>query len=131
MVRNVAFAIFDWFVKRTGRIRHGNLGRGGRSGFCVEGSEPEGSEALGFSGKEKRSDRVLPAGLEPGVHERARLLRERYEAIRAAGRAGAGNQRGQRVVAQGLRGKNGDSLSVAGGFSAARRGGRKIRRVPG
>src|SRR6202041_3318344 len=44
---------------------------------------------------------------------------------------GAGPQRGKRGVAQSVRGKNGDSLPAAGGFSTARRGGRKIRRVPG
>src|SRR5271165_2686351 len=81
IARNVSLAIFNLFVKRTGRISDGNLSRSGRSGFCVEGSEPERSEAFRFSGKEKCGDCVLSAGLEPGVHERARLLRERHEAI--------------------------------------------------
>src|SRR5689334_18288381 len=65
----------------------------GGAGFHVEGPEPERRQALGIS-REKCGDRVLSAGLESGVHQRARLLRERSEAIRKAERASVGSERG-------------------------------------
>ena len=47
-----------------------------------------------FKGKKNVVVVFYPAGLESGVHQRARVLCERYEEIRAARRAGAGRERG-------------------------------------
>src|SRR5580700_219137 len=117
------------FVKRTGRIRNGNLSGDSGSRLYAEGSEPKRSEAFGIQRQEKCSAGFLSARLEPGVHERACLLRQRHEAFRAARCTGARHQRGQCLVAQSFRGKDGHSLPVARRLPAARRRRRKIRSV--
>src|SRR5580700_10800390 len=92
---------------------YGNCRRTSGTGFHIEGSEPKRRKAFRLS-REKCGDRVLSAGLESGVHERAYLLRQRVEAIREAECAGTGAERGQRLVAQGVCREDGHSLSVAG-----------------
>src|SRR5581483_3204854 len=102
-----------------------------RTGFHAAESGQEGSEAFGLCREEERRAGVLSAGLEPRVHERTRLLCERHEAVRIAGRRGAGGERGQRLVAQSLRGQDGDQILAAGGFASAGSDGGEIRRLSG
>src|SRR5205807_2033035 len=87
--------------------------RTARSRFCPQGSKPAGSEAFRLQGQEKCGPGFLSARLEPDLHERARLLRERLEAVRATRRTGTRPERGQRLVAQGLGGEDGHPLPVA------------------
>src|SRR6202158_3553203 len=107
--------------------------RGGTdgAGFYANESGKEGSEAFGFRGEKERRTCVVPAGLEPDVHQRACVLRERYEGVRNAGRRSAWRESGQRVVAQGVRGEDGNQVFAAGGFSSAGSGEREVRRLPG
>src|SRR6266704_6573285 len=95
--------------------------RGGTdgSGFCAFESGKKGSEAFRFRGEKECRTRVVPAGLEPDVHKRACVLRERYEGVRNAGGRSAWRERGQRVVAQGVRGEDGNQVFTAGRFSSA------------
>src|SRR5207253_5796203 len=69
--------------------------RGGTDGpgFCAFESGKKGSEAFRFRGEKECRTRVVPAGLEPDVHERACVLRERYEGVRNAGRGSAWRER--------------------------------------
>src|SRR5256885_7035745 len=110
----------DW------RIGHGYWSWRKGAGFYAAEPGQERSEALGFCGQEKCGAGVVSAGLEPDLHERACVFRERHEIVRVAGCGSAGNQRGQHLVAQGLRGENGHQIFVAGGFSSQGRGERKI-----
>src|SRR5205814_2408078 len=91
----------------------------------------ERSEAVGSCREEERRAGLVSAGLEPHLHQRARLLRERHEEVRPTGCGSAWRERGQRMVAQSLRGKNGHQVFAAGGFSSARRHERKVWRLPG
>src|SRR5258707_1840540 len=107
--------------------------RGGTdgTGFYAIESGKEGSQTFGFRGEKERRTCVVPAGLEPDLHERACVLRERYEGVRNAGRRSARRQRRQRVVAQGVRGENGNQVFTAGRFSSAGSDEREVRGVPG
>src|SRR5581483_6057282 len=79
-----------------------------RTGFHAAESGQEGSEAFGLCREEERRAGVLSAGLR-----------------------GAGGERGQRLVAQSLRGQDGDQILAAGGFSSAGSDGGEIRRLSG
>src|ERR1700722_13260133 len=107
------------FSPQTARIFERENGYGHRRrtsspGFHFERSIRQGSETLGFQGKEKRSAGILSARLEPHLHPGARLLCERHEAIRNPGRRSAWRQRGQRLVPQSLRRENGNQVFPAG-----------------
>src|SRR5438309_11984546 len=107
--------------------------RGGTDGpgFCAFESGKKGSEAFRFRGEKECRTRVVPAGLEPDVHKRACVLRERYEGVRNAGRRSAWRERRQRVVAQGVRGEDGNQVFTAGRFSSAGSDEREVWGVPG
>src|ERR1700674_850792 len=107
--------------------------RGGTdgAGFYAIESGKEGSQAFGFRGEKERRTCVVPAGLESDVHERTCVLRERYEGVRSAGRRSAWRQRRQRVVAQGVRGENGNQVFTASRFSSAGSDEREVRGVLG
>src|SRR5258708_38379597 len=71
----------DWVRCSVGCKRHRRKeneyrGRKDGAGFHAFESGKKGSEALGFRGEKERRACVVPAGLEPDVHERARLLRK-------------------------------------------------------
>src|ERR1700733_9399454 len=60
------------------------------AGFYVAESGQEGCEVVRFRREEKCRFGLVSARLEPDLHERARLLRERDEVIRNAGRGSVG-----------------------------------------
>src|SRR5216684_6749186 len=62
------------------------------AGFYTIKSGKKGSEAFRLRGKKECRAGVVPAGLEPDMHQRARLLCQRDEEVRNAGR---GSARGQ------------------------------------
>src|SRR5277367_1541441 len=67
------------FIDR--RIAYGHH-RGKRgAGVYAEGSVAKRSEAFGFCGQKKCGADVLPAGLEPDLHQRTRLFCKRNEVV--------------------------------------------------
>src|SRR6267154_1579052 len=117
--------------ERTRRKAYEYRGGTDGSGFYALESGKKGSDAFRFRGEKECRTRVVPAGLEPDVHERACVLRERYEGVRNAGRGSAWRERGQRMVAQGVRREDGNQVFIAGRFSSARSDEREIRGVSG
>src|SRR5215472_7457043 len=111
------------------RKDHEHFGRTKRAGFYVAEPGKERGEAVGFCGEEERRAGVVPARLEPDLHERTRLLCERHEEFRDAGCGSARRECGQRVVAQSVRRKNGYQVFPTSGFSSSRSDEREVWNV--
>src|SRR6266481_9390652 len=77
----------DWIrwwprIHIDGRKEHGDSSGTNGAGFRAAEPGQEGSEAFRFRGQEKRGAGVVSAGLEPDLHERTCLLRQRHAVVR-------------------------------------------------
>src|SRR6202040_423777 len=68
----------SWNLKRIGGRIYEHCGWTEGAGFHAAGPEQEGSEAFGFCGEKESGAGVLSAGLEPDLHQRTCVLRERH-----------------------------------------------------
>src|SRR3989442_11222461 len=63
------------------RKEHGNRSGTNGTGFCAAESGEERSEAVGLRGEKECRAGVLSAGLEPDLHERTRMFRQRHQTV--------------------------------------------------